>query len=75
MHEGRILILMSLPGDDCEQGLQEDFLYEKYATQKPQDRLFLYEAESQILTLYDQLVQSRLEKALLKAAIETPSGM
>lgn len=66
---------MSLPGHDSEQGLQKDFLYEKYATQKPQDRLFLYEAESQILALYDQLVQSRLEKALLEAAIESPSGM
>ena len=65
---------MSLPDYYSEQGLQEDFLYEKYARQKPQDRLFLYEAESQILTLYDQLVQSRLEKALLEAAIETPPG-
>lgn len=66
---------MSLPDDDSEQGLQDDFLYENYATQKPQDGLFLYEAESQILTLYDQLVQAKLEKALLEAAIETPSGM
>lgn len=65
---------MSIPDHYLEQGLQEDFLCEKYATQKPQDRLFLYEAESQILTLYDQLVQSRLEKALLEAAIETPPG-
>lgn len=65
---------MSIPDHYFEQGLLEDFLYEKYATQKPQDRLFLYEAESQILALYDQLVQSRLEKALLEAAIETPPG-
>ena len=65
---------MAPPGDDSKQGLQEDVLYEKYAIQKPQDRLFLCEAESQILTLYDQLVQLRLEKALLEAAIETPSG-
>lgn len=65
---------MSLPGCYTEQGSQEDFLYEKYATQKPQDMLFLYEAESQILTLYDQLVQSRLEKALLEATVETSAG-
>lgn len=68
---------MSVPHYYFEQGLQEDSLHdlhEKYTSQKPQDRLFLYEAESQILTLYDQLVQSRLEKALLEAAIETPPG-
>lgn len=65
---------MSIPDYYSEQGSQENFLHENCATQIPQDRLFLYEAESLVLTLYDQLVQSRLEKALLEAAIETPPG-
>lgn len=38
------------------------------------DNLSLYEAESQILTLYDQLADLRLEKALVETQIDLQSG-
>ncbi len=65
--------LMSVLNNKVKES-EDDFAYEDFTKQKPQDSLFLYEAESQILCLYDQLVELRLEKAILRAQIDTSPG-
>ena len=52
----------------------DDSAYVHLAKQTSRDNLSLYKAESQVLALYDQLVELRLEKALIEAQLETPSG-
>lgn len=52
----------------------DDSAYVHLAKQTSRDNLSLYQAESQALALYDQLVELRLEKALIEAQLETPSG-
>lgn len=47
---------------------------EKFAKDGPRDSLSLYEAESQVLTLYDQLADLRLETALFEAQADIQSG-
>lgn len=45
-----------------------------FAKDEPSDSLLLFAAECQVLTLYDQLADLRLEKALLEAQLSLRSG-
>ena len=58
----------------CGEENEDESAYADFAKQKSHDSLSLYDAESQALALYDQLVELRLEKAILEAQLEIPSG-
>lgn len=60
--------------EDTKKQIEDDSAYVDLAQQTSRDNLFLYEAESQVLALYDQLAELRLEKAVIEAQLETPSG-
>lgn len=64
---------MSLSEDENRQ-VEDDSAYVDLAQQTSHDNLSLYQAESQALALYDQLVELRLAKAIAEAETETPSG-
>lgn len=51
-----------------------DAAFASFAAQKSGDALPFYEIEGQILELWDQLNELRLEKALLEAQGTVPSG-
>lgn len=60
--------------DNADENSELDTAFIKYTTDEPVDRLSLYEIERQILCLYDQLIELRLERAILEAQLELPSG-
>ena len=60
--------------EDTKKQVEDDSLYVDLAQKTSRDNLLLYEAESQALALYDQLAELRLEKAVVEAQLETPSG-
>lgn len=64
---------MALYGE-ANKSFEDESAYAEFAKQKSHDNLSLYEAESQALALYDQLVELRLEKAILEARQEISSG-
>lgn len=53
---------------------KDESMYANLVELKSHDTLLLYEAESQALALYDQLVELRLEKAILEAQKKIPAG-
>lgn len=60
--------------DDADKSSEAEEELGEFAKDRSQDKLLLYEAESQVLTLYDQLADLRLEKALFEAQAELQSG-
>lgn len=60
--------------EDANKQAEEDSAYVHLAKPTSHDNLSLYKAESQALALYDQLVELRLEKAVMEAQLETTSG-
>lgn len=60
--------------EDTNKQVEDDSAYVDLAEQTSHDNLLLYKAESQALALYDQLVELRLEKAILEAQLQTSSG-
>lgn len=60
--------------DNAIENSELDTAFVSYADHEPVDRLSLYEVERQILCLYDQLIELRLERAILEAQIELPPG-
>lgn len=61
-----------------EDGLKEDSELEagflQYANHELADDLSLYAIESEILCVYDQLMELRLERAILDMQLELPAG-
>lgn len=62
----------SLEADAKQFDLDETFA--EYAKPWSADNLSFYEIESQILALYDQLIELRLEKAILDTQLDLPQG-
>ena len=60
--------------DDANENSELDAAFADYANHELVDTVSLYEIESQILCLYDQLIELRLERAILDSQIELPSG-
>lgn len=60
--------------DNAAENSELDIAFVKYANHEPVDRLSLYEIERQILCLYDQLIDIRLEGAILEAQLELSPG-
>lgn len=60
--------------DDADENSELDAAFMDYANHELVDNLSLYAIESQILCLYDQLIELRLERAILDSQIELPSG-
>lgn len=60
--------------DDANENSELDAAFADYANHELVDTLSLYEIESQILCLYDQLIELRLERAIIDSQIESPSG-
>lgn len=59
--------------DDANRQAEDDSAYVHLAKPTSHDNLSLYKAESQALALYDQLVELRLEKAVMEAQLESTS--
>lgn len=60
--------------DNVHKSSEADEKLGEFAKDGPRDSLSLYEAESQVLTLYDQLADLRLETALFEAQADIQSG-
>lgn len=60
--------------DDLNENVELDAAFAEYALDDSGDTLSLYEIESQILSLYDQLIELRLERALLESQLDLSSG-
>lgn len=60
--------------EDAHKQVEDDSAYVDLAQPTSHDNLLLFNAESQALALYDQLVELRLEKAVAEAQLDTPSG-
>ena len=60
--------------DNATENSELDTAIIRYANHEPIDKLSLYEVERQILCLYDQLIELRLERAILEAQLELPPG-
>lgn len=61
--------------EDSIRHSEDDSAYAELANYQSQDDLLLYGAESQVLGLYDQLDELRLERAVLEAHQEISSGV
>lgn len=60
--------------DKANESSELDTAFVDHANHELVDSLSLYEIESQILCLYDQLIELRLERAILETQLELPSG-
>lgn len=60
--------------DKAHENSDLDAAFLDYAKHESVDSLSLYEIESEILCLYDQLIELRLERAILETQLELPSG-
>lgn len=60
--------------DEANKTLDDDDGFVELAKQESRDSLSLYDTEGQVLTLYDQLVELKLEKAIFEAQLELSSG-
>lgn len=76
VHEMKDLIEMDALSleDNVDKSSEADEKLGEFAKDGPKDSLSLYEAESQVLTLYDQLADLRLETALFEAQADIQSG-
>lgn len=60
--------------DNANEDSELDAAFVQYANHESVDRLSLYDIERQILCLYDQLIELRLERAILETQLELPPG-
>ena len=60
--------------DSVNEQPELDAAFLNYANDESVDSLSLYEIEQQILCLYDQLIELRLERAILETELELPLG-
>lgn len=60
--------------DNANENSELDAAFIKFADHESVDRLSLYDIERQILCLYDELIELRLERAILETQLELPPG-
>ncbi len=60
--------------DDLKDDSELEAGFVSYASDESVDELSLYAIESEILCLYDQLIELRLERAILDTQLDLPAG-
>jgi hypothetical protein len=60
--------------DDLKEDSELEAGFVSYANDESVDDLSLYAIESEILCLYDQLIELKLERAILDMQLEFPAG-